>query len=377
MAAELEMPCGKSTVIRGLNSGNVQWLSPEDDVRWDAFVSAHPLGLVYHLSAWKRVLEDAFPHIRGRFLALRDAKTGEIQAGLPVYAVKSWLLGNRTVSIPFASFCDPLVSTAEEFQLLLTQIHDFAKRSKSRKIEIRSMRMAEQCAASFLNPITEFKHHYLNLDTSTDALYASFAKSSVCQKVSRAHRSGVVVEERFDEESLRICHSIVVDTRRRLSLPTMPFLFFESMKRTLGRDHLRIFLASHEGKYVACHLVLLFKDQWISEFSGNTDSAIHGVNQLLYWETIRCAHASGAKWFSFGRTASSNNGLLEYKRRWATVEEDLIYFNRVLAQTSTTADATERSRGSSGRVPVAKWLIGKAPTSVYHWIGNFCYRHLG
>jgi hypothetical protein len=68
-------------------------------------MSTHPLGLVYHLSAWKFVLDDTFPHIRGKFLVLSDAATGEIQAGLPVYAVKSWLLGNRTVSVPFALHC--------------------------------------------------------------------------------------------------------------------------------------------------------------------------------------------------------------------------------------------------------------------------------
>src|ERR1043165_8425904 len=92
------------------------------------------------LSAWKFVLEDTLPHIRGKFLVLSDAATGEIQAGLPVYAVKSWLLGNRTVSVPFASFCDPLISRPEDLSILLEEIHDFARRSRSRRIEIRSLR---------------------------------------------------------------------------------------------------------------------------------------------------------------------------------------------------------------------------------------------
>ena len=374
MTAGVAIRSGSPTALRRLRS---QWLSLEDEDRWDAFVSAHPLGLVYHLSAWKRVLESAFPHIRGRFLAVRDAETDEIRAGLPVYAVKSWLLGNRIVSIPFASFCDPLISTPEEFQLLLAQIYDFAAGSRSRKIEIRSVRTTEQCSASILGRSTEFKHHYLNLDSSIDALYASFAKSSICQKVNKALRAGVVVEERLDEESLRVCHSILMDTRRRLSLPPMPFRFFESMRRMLGRDHLKVFLARHEGRNVACHVVLLFKDLWISEYSGNTDFAINGVNQLLYWETIRRAHASGAKRFSFGRTAATNDGLLEYKRRWATVEEDVIHLSGQFTPTAMLAYSPPRSRGSLKRSCVPKWLIGKAPMPMYHWIGDFCYRHLG
>src|SRR5438552_243855 len=182
----------------------VHWLSPEEERQWDAFVTGHPLGCVYHLSAWKGVLEEAFPHIRGRFLALRDGLTGQIRAGLPLYTVTSWLLGNRIVSVPFASACDPLISTPEEFALLLPAIQ--------------------------------------------------------------------------------------------------------------------------EGKAVACHLVLRFKDRWNSEYSGNTNSAITGANQLLYWDAIQRAQASGAQRFSLGRTSPHHLGLLSYKQRWAPVEEDLTHF---------------------------------------------------
>ena len=38
----------------------IQWLSSEEEAQWDAFVMRHPLGVVYQLSAWKHVLEDAF-----------------------------------------------------------------------------------------------------------------------------------------------------------------------------------------------------------------------------------------------------------------------------------------------------------------------------
>ena len=75
-----------------------------------------PYGLVYHLSAWKNVLHTAFPHIRGGFLALRDRESGRIQAGMPVYTVKSWLLGRHVSSLPFSSFCDPLITSADEFR---------------------------------------------------------------------------------------------------------------------------------------------------------------------------------------------------------------------------------------------------------------------
>ena len=123
--------------------------------------------------------------------------------------------------------------------------------------------------------------------------------------------------------------------------------------------------------------VLRFKDLWTSEYSGNTDFALTGVNQLLCRETIRRAHASGAKRFSFGRTPIGRDSLLKYKRRWATVEEDLIHFNEASPAAPTSLKAVQRQHDISLRSPMVKWIIRNVPTSIYHWIGNLSYRHLG
>ena len=73
----------------------LQWLSQGQESEWDSFVARHLWGSLYHTSEWKRVIEQAFPHIRGGFVVLREGAHGEIRAGLPVYRVKSWLLGKR------------------------------------------------------------------------------------------------------------------------------------------------------------------------------------------------------------------------------------------------------------------------------------------
>ena len=296
------------TPVAGKSSLNTQWLLPRQDAEWDSFVTRHPQGLVYHLSAWNRVLRDTFPHIRGQFLVLRDVD-GVIQAGLPVYTVKSWLLGKRIVSVPFASFCDPLVSSAAELDMLLQEVQGLLKRSKARQIEIRTTNPT-LFSASPLTPSSGYKHHYLSLEKDRDALLRSFAKSSVRQKIGQASNAGVVAEAREDESSLKVCHSILAETRRGHALPVLPHSFFQAMGRWLRPSHLKVFIASLAGKPVAFHLILTFKDLWISEYSGNTEAAPVGTNQLLYWETIKQAHAAGARTFSFGRTSNTNEGLL-------------------------------------------------------------------
>jgi hypothetical protein len=364
----------RTTTGRHEEMRTIDWISPDQLGAWDDFVARHPLGLVYHLSSWQTVLETAFGHIRGRFLVLRD-DDGRIQAGLPVYNIRSWLLKNRTVCVPFATICDPLVSTNEEFSLLWKAIEDTARTNKSKRIEIRTRRANTDCLPAHLKAGKRYMHHYLPLDRSGDALYRTFHDSCVRRRVSKAIRAGVVVEERRDQESLRAFHAMLSATRRRLSLPPMPFAFFEAMFRCLVPDLAMLYLATHEGQPVGGALVFKFKDQWTAEYSGHADDAPPGTDQLVYWHAIQQAGNNGAAFFSFGRTSLNNTSLLEYKRRWATVEEELTDFE--WHHGSAPAQANPTGKSLPGSVYAAVRLLRYTPASVQKSFGDFCYRHLG
>ncbi len=353
----------------------IGWLSPDERGEWDAFVTRHPLGLIYHLSSWQRVLESAFGHIRGQFLVMRD-EGGQIQAGVPIYMVTSWLLRNRIVSVPFATMCDPLVSTKEEFSSLWPAIEDASRKHRSQRIEIRTRRVGADCMPALLTASARYKHHYLPLAENTDVLFRSFHQSCVRRRVEKARRTAVIVEERQDEQSLRAFHGMLVATRLRLSLPPMPFAFFQEMYRCLRPDRIALYFAVHEGRPVGGILALKFKDQWTMEYNGEADNAPPGANQLLCWETIQRAKSSGAKCFSFGRTSLDNASLLDYKRRWATVEEDLTDFISLTG--SKPAQGKESSKAISLALQAtAKGVMRYAPAAVQKLFGDFCYRHLG
>jgi hypothetical protein len=354
----------------------IHWLLPEEQDEWDAFVTRHPRGLVYQLSSWQRALESAFGHIRGRFIVLRDG-SGQIQAGLPIYTVSSWLLGNRTVSVPFATMCDPLISTKEEFNLLWPAIEEASTANRSRSIEIRTRHTSSDCIPALLTASGRYKHHYLPLGKPTDELFRSFDKSNICRGVEKAKREGVVVEEREDEQDLRVFHAFLVATRRKHLLPPMPFAFFQAMYRSLRPNHITLYLAIHAGEPVGVMLVLKFRDLWTAEYLTTDDKAIRGTSSLLYWDAIQRAKSSGAASFSFGRTSLDNPGLLNFKRRWAPIEEELTDFTS--HQDSTSAQGHESSKAgvlALYSTPL-RLFMRYSPAAVQKLIGDFCYHHLG
>lgn len=354
------------------------WLGRADEADWDNFANGHPLGLVYHLSAWRNTLEGAFPHIQGRYLVLREQDSGKIVAGLPVYTVKSWLLGNRMVSVPFASFSDPLVSSIAEFRELVPHIRNLFNRRNGRSLSVRTRQLTRELAADRGRPETAYKHHYLPLDGHADEIFTRFNKTSVRQKVNKAAKAGISVVEANGPEAMRVCHAILAETRVRLALPPIPLSFYLAVEKFMAPRHLKIFLALQDEKPLACHLVLAHKDLWISEYSGNTNDAVHGVNQLLYWETIKKAQDAGAATFSFGRTSATNQGLLDYKRRWATIEEEAGDFSIMDALAAARSEAPNvRNREEGAPYRALRFVLARAPRPVCDLIGNFCYKHLG
>lgn len=153
-------------------SANIKIIDPAADSNWDDFVVRHPFGWLYHLSGWKRVLDKSFSHMKGYYFGLFDGEA-KIQAGLPVYEVKSYLTGRRLVSIPFATLFDPLVSNNEEFGQLFKAVLDRFKNGQKSMVEIRSQHSPALIQNERLSCIRVFKHHYLDLCNPPEVLKKS------------------------------------------------------------------------------------------------------------------------------------------------------------------------------------------------------------
>lgn len=352
----------------------VDRIKPTESEAWDAFVMGHPLGRIYHLTTWKSVIESAFPHIHGDVLVIRN-NDGEIQGGMPIYNVRSWLLKNRIVSVPFATVCDPLFSTGEDFLRCWEVILNTYKRNNSKRVEIRTYKASKDCLPIPMRKGAIYMHHSLLLEPSEEALLRSFQESCIRSRIKKASKSGVIVEEAGDIESLRQFHAMLAATRRRLALLPMPIRFFEAIHQWMIPEHARLYLARSGKQPVGGVLIFKFRNCWIAEYSGHFDNAPPGTDQLLYWHAIRAAKADRADHFSFGRTSPDNTGLLEYKRRWATVEDELTDF-------VWSSEPDESHRGShlgshsDGAYAIAR-LFQRAPASIRRYLGDFCYRHLG
>jgi hypothetical protein len=313
-------------------------------------------------------VEDAFPHIRGRILVIRNSTSNQIVAGIPVYEVRSRFLGNRTVSIPFATLCDPLVTSEDQIDSLVSHLKH--SETNEQPLRIGAWRATNIATNGNAPRGTGFSHHFIELTKSFEKLQQTFSKTAVRQMVLRAQRSGLVVETCGPETGLEAFYNLYYATRKRLGLPAMPFQFFDSLSRNLGSEKIALLFARQGSEILAGVLAFKWKDMILVECLGEAEGARKvGANQLLWWEAIKAACDQGYGVFSFGRTHHSNKGLMEYKRRWGTVEEDLSAFG---------SPALKKMYTSEGTMTAAlRRLTSLAPGPIYRRFSAACYRHLG
>jgi hypothetical protein len=83
-------------------------LNPLEDPRWDELVIGHPEGTIYHHSAWHQVLCETYGYTP-LYLGQTIPGGNKIFGIFSFMLVNSILTGKRVVSLPFTTYCNPLM----------------------------------------------------------------------------------------------------------------------------------------------------------------------------------------------------------------------------------------------------------------------------
>lgn len=352
---------------------SISLIDPEHDPRWDKFVDKHSFGWLFHLSSWKKIIEQSFPHMKGFYFILENKQTKEIRAALPIYNVKSWLTGQKLISIPFATLSDPLVTEKNQLnQIIKKTLHLFGQ-NKVNRIEIRTSRTQELFANSNFERIIAFKQHVLPLNNEPEELLKKFHRSCVRGQIKKALKRSLELTEVKSIQELDDFYDLYLNNRKRIGLPPHPFRFIENIWKNLQQQQLvKIYFAEHQGIKVAGMLLFKYKDRVLIEYlNKNDDFTYLAPNHFLLWKAIQLAYQEGFKKFDFGRTSTLNHSLIDFKNRWATQMNDLPHF-----VFSPNQAILKKQKDQSKSYYFIKSVCKKIPNFTYQWIGHFCYRHL-
>lgn len=284
---------------------------------WQSYVKNHPEGLIFHLPQWREVLEESFKH-RPFYLFAKD-EGGRLCGILPLFQIKSWITGNRLVSLPF-SLCGPIADSEHILRELVGTAKELCDDLKCSYLELRMG--SDQDLG--LNTNGGFFTYILEL-SEPEVVWKKFDPKSVRWAVSKAKKDGVTVRLGSTLEDLKCFYQLNQETKRRLGVPAHPFVFFNNIYSKLG-TFVKLYLAELDGMPIAGIINLHYKDTVHYAYAASDERYLkYHPNNLLVWQAIIDSYSEGYHYFDFGKTSPDNEGLTRFKKHWGTEQKKLYY----------------------------------------------------
>ncbi len=355
-----------ASLAKGDDSASTLYeVDPLSDARWETFVNEHTRSSVFHSISWLKALRRAYGY-EPVVLTTCSPET-RLTNGILFCRVKSWLTGNRLVSLPFSDHCDPLASDSAELDDLLVCIRRSIDPGEWKYLEIRPTSYQPDIRTGFHESL-RYRIHSLDLRTDKQTLFKNFHKDSIQRKIRRAEREKLRYEEGTSENQLRKFYQLLTITRQRQFLPPQPLSWFRALIDMFGND-LKIRIASKGEIPIASILTLSHRKSLVYKY-GCSDARFHscGGMMLVFWNTIQEAKDNGIEVLDMGRSDLDNQGLMSFKEHWGAVGKPLVYWSCPKRRETTL---------SPWQKAILRRVVPVTPELILKAAGALLYRHIG
>lgn len=344
-------------------------LDPLRDPRWHSLLQRHRNASVFHSVGWLESLHRTYGY--EPVVLSTSPPTADLDNGLLFCRIRSWLTGNRIVSLPFSDHCEPLTVSKEEFDILISSLQVARARHRWKYIEVRPVdaSLGDRVDKLGFHSVANYVLHRIDLKPPADEIFHGFDKHSVQRRVRHAERVGVVEVAGRSQKHLKDFYQLMTQTRARHNIPPQPYAWFRNLFYFMG-DAVDLRLAYAKNAPVAAVWALHFKDTSYYKY-GCSNEELHSLGGMpfLLWRAILRAKSVGSRTFELGRTRDDHCGLLRFKNHWSPTAESLTYW-------TCPADQS-RSLVSPSNLRMVQRCCAYVPRCLLVTAGKLMYRHIG
>lgn len=341
-------------------------LDPILDSRWDDFVESHTKASAFHRKGWLKALAMTYGY---RPVVLTSTPPGKpLSDGIAFCEVKSWITGNRLVSLPFTDHSEPLLNEIGDSFEFTEWIRSECRQHNWKFIELRplswKMRSDSPLVAS-----QSFWFHTLNLAPSIEQIFRDLHKNSIQRRIRRAEHEQFSYEKGCSEELVNDFYRLLMITRRRHQLLPQPRAWFSNLVACMS-PNVEIRLLRKDGTPTAAILTLRHLRTAVYKY-GCSDERFHHLAGMpfLFWKLIEESKAAGAEQVDFGRTDLDNEGLIGFKDKFGTIRTRLTYLRYPQSMNEKGIMASY--------LPSIQPLFSVLPDALSSRAGRLVYRHIG
>jgi FemAB-related protein (PEP-CTERM system-associated) len=272
---------------------------------WETFLKNSPSATIFHTLAWHDAVRDTFGHDP---LYLMAYSGDRLEGILPLFQVRSILVGTMLVSVPYAVYGGPITTSQDACDRLVHRAKDLAQEMNAKVIDFRT----QQACHSSLTDVDRYVTFQKVLPDRVEDVLAGLPRKARAAARKSRDRSGLTVA--FGDEHLRTVWDLYCKSMRRLGSLNYPFAFFEGLIHETPNQHV-VSIVQSQGKPVAGLITFLFRDTVLPYFSGS-DRRYDQLcpNNLLYLSLMEYGVERGYRFFDFGRSRRDNPGAYNFKK---------------------------------------------------------------
>jgi hypothetical protein len=341
-------------------------INPLSDSRWDDLVARHSKASAFHQRGWLEALARTYDY---RPFVLTSTPPGEQLAdGIVLCGISSWITGARSVSLPFADHCEPLLNDSGEFPPFVNWLRAEGDRQGWRYVELRP-RSTVGNADCGLQPGSSYCFHELDISASLEQVFCGLHRNSIQRRIQRAEKEGLSYEAGRSPQLVDEFYRLLLITRRRHHLLPQPLAWFRNLVECM-QDGMEISLARKKAVPIGAMLSLRQGSAVIYKY-GCSDEKFHhlGAMPFLFWRLIEESKAWGAKKIDLGRSDLDNPGLIVFKDRLGASKRRLTYYRYV--------NMRARNGGKRWDSRGLRQFFSILPDAAFSFAGRLLYRHMG
>lgn len=290
---------------------------------WDTYLEIAPRATVYHTLEWRAMLEDIF-HYKTLYAVCRNSRGG-ILGVLPLALVRSYITGNRVVSLPFSQYAGPLVSDSDALETVLRYVARYLKHGfEYVRLRGRAPLDSRVAASSGLKLSTYCSRFFIPLaNRSTPDIWKSFHR--MVRRAIRKSQDSLTVDTCVTGADIESIRALMSGTCKNHGIPPYPAHLPTAIAHLLLPKNLaKIFVARFENKVVAALVLFTLNKEAVCAYNWSNKKYL-GLrpNNALFWAAIKWSLENGLDVFDMGVGSPQDDQLLSFKRRWGTIEGPL------------------------------------------------------
>ena len=335
--------------------------SEVDVLAWDSYVLRSSKSVGYHLSGWRRVIEEAFGH-QTYYLSVKEEET--IHGVVPLVLLSSPVFGRFLVSLPFVNYGGLLADSQEARSLLESYTIEQARALKAAHVELRNEEVMDTSWVSSERKVTM----RLPLPASYEVLAKGFP-SKLRSQVRRAQKEGMQAQV-GGREYLDAFYTVFSRCMRDLGTPVYGKEFFSKILEVFPKEA-RLCVVSFNHTPVAAGFLYGFRSSIEIPWAAS-DKRFNKLspNMLLYGSVLEYACQQGFQVFDFGRS-TPDSGTYRFKAQWGAQPKQLHWYYWM-----KDGQSTPGLNPQNPKYALAICLWQKMPLMVANFLGPHIVKHL-